>query len=219
MSARREGASPESVVVFVAPKNAVSVVRSVLSGFADDFPAAMIVLLQPGDGKERPLAQNLNRRSSLLVTQGAKGTPVRNGRVTVVLGDHSLALGADGSLIAAYGNVADDDAILFEDRSEAMDETTRSEPLIASLAIRYGRGAVAVALTGLDGSEAEGFRRVRANGGLTIALDESERLWEIRSQPATSNIRPHADDEFLLPKTIGARIRTMLDQSRGIAAL
>lgn len=188
----RSTAAPKNVVVFVAPPEAVSVLRAVLSELSVGFPAAIVILLHAGDGHERPVAHNLNVSSGLMVMPGVTGTELRQERAYVALPADNLVIDADGRLTAAGP----------------------SETLLSSLASRYGSGAIAIALTALDEREAEGFRRVREAGGHTIALDEADRLW---THPAGPRVVPAPADELLPASAIGTRMLAMLVASSSAA--
>lgn len=171
----------EAIVVFVAPPEAVSVLRSVLRRFPPDFPAAIVILLHAGTGKERPVADNLNVDSGLLVMPGVDGTLLRRGRATLVRADERLTVGAGGVLMPAHD----------------------SETLLMSIAARYRERAIAVALTGLGARESQDFRSFQEVGGHTIALDESGFLW---TDPAGPRVAPAPGDELLPADEIVNRI-------------
>jgi two-component system chemotaxis response regulator CheB len=200
-------AGVEHVAVFVAPPEAVSVIRAVLAYLPVNFPAAIVILLHVAPGRARPLADNLNVNRGLMVLPGEDGTVLRNNHGYVVLPEQRLAIGGDGRLTSAYGEDADDDAFLLDDSSDPAGQGFGGEALLASLAARYGTGAIAIALTELDVREAEGFRRVREAGGHTIALDEADRLW---TRPSGPRVVPGPADECLSTRAIGERMLRIL---------
>ena len=189
----------DQVAVLVAPAEGVPVFRA-LHG---DFPGAIVIMLHAGDGSERSVTDNLNVASNFMILHGKAGTALRNGHGYVLKAGSDLALGADGVLTKADGRTASDDALLF---GAAVENALPSESILASLAARYGKHGVAVALTALDDAEQEGFRRVREAGGHTIALDEADRLWADSSGP---RVVPHKGDETLTTSALGARMLQM----------
>ena len=191
------------MAVFVAPSEGVAVLREVFHSLHGGFPGAIVILLHAGTGGERSIADNLNVASNFMILKGEAGTALRNGHGYVVEASSDLALGADGVLMKADGRAAHDDALLF---GSSVENALASESVLASLAARYGKNGVAVALTALDGAEQEGFRRVREAGGHTIALDEADRLWADSRGP---RVVPHRGDETLSTAALGARMLQM----------
>ena len=159
-----------TIAVLVAPADGVAVLREVFRSLQGDFPGAIVILLHPGTGRERGVADNLNVSPGFMISPGLDGVRLRAGHGYVVSPGANLVVGADGRLTRGYGADADDDALLLGDDPGSQ---ARSEGLLASLASRHGARAIAVALTALDADEIEGFRRVREAGGHTVALDET----------------------------------------------
>ncbi|GEM_PF-4238015 len=178
-------AAVSHVAVLVAPADGVLVLRETFRSLQGDFPGAIVILLHPGTGRERGVADNLNVASNFMVLPGLDGTVLRNGHAYVVPAGSNLAIDADGSLVRA-GAISD----------------AASEAMLASL-VRYGSGAIAVALTALDPTESEGFRQVRAAGGHTIALDEADRLW---ADSSGARVVPDPEDELLTTTALGPRM-------------
>ncbi|RYG26538.1 chemotaxis protein CheB [bacterium] len=176
---------PANVVVMVAPPEAVTILRAVLAHFPPDFPAAVVILMHAGDGHERPVANNLNSSSSLMVMPAMDGTQLRDGYATVVFPHQNLTLGPGGSFGPQHG----------------------TETLLMSLAARYRERAVAVALTALGTRETQDFRSVREVGGHTIALDEADFLW---TSPAGPRVVPNEGDEVVLANMIVKRVSEIL---------
>lgn len=192
-----------TVAVLVVPADGVRVLRDVFRALQGDFPGAIVIVPQAGTGYERSIADNLNVASNFMVLPGLEGTRLRNARGYVVSPNANLVIGADGRLTSAYGADAGDDALLLGgDRSAP----TWGEALLASLASRYGGGAIGVALTGLDSLQREGFRQIRATGGHTIALDETDRLW---ADSSGARVMPDSEDELLSTAEIGPRMIAM----------
>lgn len=201
------------VVIFVTPPESVSVLRAVLNKLPSHLPAAAIFLVHTGTGAERPLAPNLNVSPRLLVLPGIDGTRLRNGRGYVVSEDHQLMLDGNGSFCHPIGTEAIVDGFLLS-RSKLLPtvDIRTADHMLASLAAFYGKGAVAVALTALSPNESEGFRRVRCEGGHTIALNEANRLWADSSGP---RVVASAGDEYLLDAEIGPRLASLLAPASG----
>jgi two-component system, chemotaxis family, protein-glutamate methylesterase/glutaminase len=176
------------VVVLVAPANGVTILRSVLDRLPPDFPAAIVILLHTVPGRETPVAHKLNVNPHPLVLPGSDGATLRAERAHIVFPAQNLAIGENGCLAIAT-------------------EGDASEPILASLAVRYGPAGIAVALTALDAREAEGFRLVREAGGHTIALDERDQLW---TESADPRVVPVAGDELVTAPLIGGRMFEIL---------
>lgn len=192
----------KQVVVFIAPPEAVSVLRAVLDKLPSNFPAAVIFLVHTGTGLERPLAENLNMSPRLLVAPGVDGTSLRNGRGYVVPQGLGIVIDKAGVLTLTPG--AEPEALLaLQSQPLIARDSPQADVLLASLGAYFGKGAVAVALTAISAQEAEGFRLVRRAGGHTIALDEAKRLWADSSGP---RVVPGAEDECLSDSEIGPRL-------------
>lgn len=209
---RRDETSLSHVVLFIAPPQAVSVIRTILAQLPREFPAAVLFLLHSGTGQEKSIAQNLNVNSGLLVMPGRDGAQLRNDHGYVILPTQNLAIGSDGCLTSAFdADTLDDDLVMHNNRISPNTAVVESEALLESMANRYRSGAIAVALTALEPREVEGFQRVREASGHTLDLDAADRHWEDSSSP---KLEPEPTDEVLSAEAIGKRILEIFSSAK-----
>ena len=195
----------QNVVVLVSPPAAVDILRKIFASLPTNFPAAIIILLHTSQERQRPVADNLNTSSAVMVVGGCDGMMLEEGKAHVLTTEQNLIVGGDKSLVPAFGRDADSDAYLLRNDQELPEGAP--ERILDSVALRYGKCAVAVALTLLDKREASGFRKIREMGGQTIALDESDFLW---TSPPEPRVVAAEADEVLPAAQIGKRMLEML---------
>jgi two-component system chemotaxis response regulator CheB len=85
--------------------------------------------------------------------------------------------------------------------------------LFQSVAAAYGRSVIGILLTGMGRDGAEGLRRLREAGGLTIAQDEESSI--IFGMPGEA-IRQGAAEYVLSPDQIAELIRSMAAPKAGV---
>jgi len=130
------------------------------------------------------LAEILNSRSHLEVTEAHDGDRLRHSSVFVAPPNHHMLVAKDGTIE------------LSSSSSEKVHYARPSaEPLFASVAEVYKENAIAVVLTGGDGDGSFGVQIIKAKGGTVIAQDRPTS--EDFSMPETS-IKT-GDVDFILP--------------------
>jgi two-component system, chemotaxis family, protein-glutamate methylesterase/glutaminase len=146
----------DRIVALGASAGGLSAAARVLGELPADFPAAVVVVLHLMAQHPSFLAEILDRRTSLPVTQAVDGDRLEAGRVYVAPPDAHLLVDADGRLVLDGGP-----PVHYVRPS--------IDRLLASLAESYEGRAVAVVLSGTGKDGAEGVRLVKAGGGTVLA--------------------------------------------------
>jgi two-component system chemotaxis response regulator CheB len=136
------------------PKAVMSIIRSLPANFA----ASVFVVQHISSGFARGFAQWLGRESSIRVSLAEDGTAFKSGEVLVAPNDcHMVIEGGTVRLVC----------------SEPVNCCRPSiDVLFNSLADEHGRSTVGVLLTGMGRDGAQGLRRIKDRGGVTIVQDE-----------------------------------------------
>jgi len=141
--------------------------QQVLSVFAADLPAAVVIAQHMPEGFTKMFAERLDRIVELRVREAEGDEELVPGLVLLAPGGKNLTVqsGMGGRVFA---------------RLDAPPPTDRYIPsadrLLTSAAAAYGNQVVSVVLTGMGDDGALGTRAVRAAGGLTIAEDEESSV-------------------------------------------
>jgi len=148
-----------ALVAVASSAGGFAALKQLLSDLSADIPAAFVIV-QHLDPKHRSLlAELLDRRSSLPVTEAKDGDVVKPGHAFVAPPDHHLLVNPDHTLVLT--------------RTELVHFVRPSADLLfESVAATFGPRAIAVVLsgTGLDGSM--GVKAVKKMGGSVVAQDE-----------------------------------------------
>jgi two-component system chemotaxis response regulator CheB len=151
---------PAHVVAIAASAGGLSALTVVLSLLPSDF-AAPILVVQHLDPRHRsPLAEILDYRIALWVTEAREGDRLSAGRVYVAPPDRHLLVRASGVLA-------------LSDTERVQYVRPAADLLFHSLAESWGVGAVAVVLSGKGQDGAEGVREVHRHGGTVIVQNEA----------------------------------------------
>lgn len=166
------------------PRALAELVPALPAGFA----AAVVVAQHMPPGFTGTLAERLDRRGPLRVTEAEDGAPLRPGHVLIAPGGRQMRVErTPGGLVA---RVYDDDACLHRPSVDRLFE---------SVARVAGRGSVGVVLTGMGNDGAAGLARIRRAGGRTLV--ESARTAVIDGMPAAA--RPVAERDVPLEEVAG----------------
>ena len=148
------------MVGLVTSSGGLAALSLVLSALPADFPAPLLVVQHLGPHHRSWLAEILDRRVSLLVTEVRGGERPRGGRVYVAPPDRHLVVRRDGLLGLTT-------AVRIQYSRPSADV------LLASLARIWKERAIAVVLTGRGRDGADGVLAVKQNGGRVIVQDEA----------------------------------------------
>ena len=166
------------------PRALAELIPALPAGFA----SAVVVAQHMPAGFTETLAERLDRRSHLRVSEARDGDPVLPGRVLIAPGGRQMRVErTPGGLVA---RLHDDDTSLHRPSVDRLFE---------SVSRAAGAAVVGVVLTGMGNDGAAGLARIRHAGGR--ALVESERTAVINGMPAAA--RPSAERDVPLDEMAG----------------
>lgn len=152
----------DRIIVIGASTGGTEAIGEILSQLPRSAPGVVIVQHMPA-GFTRMFAERLNELSELAVKEAEDGDDVVAGRALVAPGGYQTRIVAAGSG--------------YQVRVERAPRVNRHCPsvdvLMGSVAEHAGTSAVGVILTGMGDDGADGLRRMRAAGALTLAQDEA----------------------------------------------
>jgi two-component system chemotaxis response regulator CheB len=162
---------PAEVVAIAASTGGPAALHRLLTTLPADFPLSILVVQHISRGFTPGFADWLDKASPLRVKLAEKGEPLRPGTVYVAIDDHHLRVSPSRTIhlstVEAVGGFRPSGTVLFE-----------------SVATAFGRGAVAVILTGMGRDGVDGLRAIRRAGGRTIV--ESEATAVIYGMPGAA---------------------------------
>jgi two-component system, chemotaxis family, protein-glutamate methylesterase/glutaminase len=189
------------VIAMAASVGGLKALSVILGGLPANFPAAIAIVMHLAPEHKSILAEILNSRTHLAVKQAHTGDVLSRGSVFVAPPNHHLSVVEDGRLKLSSSAA---EKIHFARPS--------AEPLFASVAEIYKRGAIAVVLTGGDGDGSFGVQIIKERGGTVIAQDRPTS--QDFSMPETS-IKT-GDVDFILPlNAIAPKLIELVGADRG----
>src|ERR1035437_5739456 len=145
------------VIAIAASAGGLKALSVILGGLPENFPAAIAIVMHLAPDHKSLLAEILNSRSQLVVTEAHNGDQLCPARVFIAPPNHHLLVAEDGRLQLS---LAQAEKIHFARPS--------AEPLFATVAAVYRQSAIAVVLTGGDGDGSFGVQIIKDKGGLVI---------------------------------------------------
>jgi two-component system chemotaxis response regulator CheB len=180
---------PAEVVAIAASTGGPAALHTILVPLPADFPVPILVVQHIARGFGPGLAGWLDKASALRVKVAEESELLRAGTVYVAGDDHHLCVSSSRRVhlsgAPAVGGFRPSGTVLFE-----------------SVAAAFGRGAVAVILTGMGRDGVDGLRAIRRAGGRTIA--ESEATAVVYGMPAAAVRDGLADVVLPLPEVCAA---------------
>ena len=172
------------VIAMAASAGGLKALSAILGGLPADFPAAIAIVMHVAPDHKSLLAEILNSRSHLPVTEAHNGDLLSPARIFVAPPNHHLFVANDGRLKLSSVHAKKNH---FSRPS--------AEPLFATVARVYKKNAIAVVLTGGDGDGSFGVQIIKDQSGTVIAQDRPTS--ENFSMPETT-IKT-GDVDFILP--------------------
>ena len=151
---------PKHAVALAASAGGLAALTEVLFSLPADFAAPVLVLQHLSPKHRSWLPEILDRRVALPVVQVRGGERLEAGRVYVAPPGLHLLVTLEGRL--ELSGVA---RVQFVRPSANL--------LVASLAESWGKGAIAVVLTGTGRDGADGVRAIKDHGGTVLAQDKA----------------------------------------------
>jgi two-component system chemotaxis response regulator CheB len=152
----------DRIIAIGASTGGTEAIAEILSQLPRATPGVVIVQHMP-KGFTRMFADRLNELSELEVKEAEDGDQLRPGRALIAPGGYQTRVVAAGSG--------------YEVRVERAARVNRHCPsvdvLMRSVAEHAGASAVGVILTGMGDDGADGLRRMREAGAMTLAQDEA----------------------------------------------
>jgi two-component system, chemotaxis family, protein-glutamate methylesterase/glutaminase len=165
-------------VVLASSAGGLNALTHVLAGLGADFPAALIVVQHVHPDRRSMMADILQRRTALRVTEAADGDMLQAGHVYIAPSDHHLLLYTDGTLrlsqtpLVRYSRPSAD--VLFE-----------------SAAAHFKTRLIAVVLSGSGTDGAIGVTAIKQAGGTVIV--QQPQSAEFDGMPAAARATGFAD--------------------------
>jgi len=172
------------VIAMAASVGGLKALSIILGALPPDFPAAIAIVMHLAPDHKSVLAEILDSRSHLTVTEAHTGDRLCPAHVFIAPPNHHLLVTKDGVLQLSSAHAK---KIHFSRPS--------AEPLFATVARVYKRNAIAVVLTGGDGDGSFGVQIIKDKCGMVIAQDRPTS--ENFSMPETSI--QTGDVDFILP--------------------
>ncbi|MGI8431743.1 MAG: PAS domain S-box protein, partial [Chthoniobacterales bacterium] len=166
----RDRDQPAAVVGLGASAGGIAVLQQFFTDMAPDSGLAFVVVMHLSPDHESSLAQILQQKTAMPVTQVNETVQVRPNHVYVIPPNKQLAL--------------EDGALRLLDAQHAPGRRVTIDLFFRTLAQAYGQRSVCIILSGTDSDGVIGLKHVRAQGGVTIAQDPKEA--EHDSMPLTA---------------------------------
>jgi len=194
------GKTAEKLVVIASSSGGPRALSQVIPKLPADLAAAVLVVQHMPADFIAPLAERLDRGSSLIVKVAEAGELLQHGRVLIAPGDAACRVVADprGHQRLIELTMPSDGVLLCYSAANIVME---------SAALVYGRNATGVVLTGMGSDGTDGLRAIKNHGGHTIAEHESTCV--VYGMPKTAIEAGVVDQVVALPDVAGAITNTV----------
>lgn len=176
------------VVALAASTGGPRALAELIPALPPDLGAAVIVAQHMPAGFTSSLAERLDRRSALPVSEARHGDLLMENRVYIAPGGRHLSVssGMDGRRL-----------LEVRDEAPVLGVRPSADVLFRTLAETFGPSAVGVVLTGMGRDGAEGLRRLREAGAFAIVQDQATST--VYGMPKTALSTAGADAVAALP--------------------
>jgi len=164
LRSRSTGTRGTWVVAIGASTGGPRAVEYVLRTLPADLPAALVVVQHMPSGFTRSFAERLDKICALTVREGTEGDLLHPGVAYIAPGGYHMHI-QRGSVHDELGHITLDDGPPVHNVRPAVDVT------MVDVAELFGSRALGVVLTGMGSDGALGLRRIKEEGGVTIAQD------------------------------------------------
>jgi two-component system chemotaxis response regulator CheB len=198
-SRRPMSASTPAVVVIGTSTGGPAALSLVLRGLSADFPLPILIVQHMPPLFTPMLAKHLQQDGGRPCTEAVDGAPIQRGHTYVAPGDFHLYVDKQGARLVTGLNQAPPEHYC----------RPSVNPLFESAAQWYGRGVLAVMLTGMGEDGIEGTRKVVELGGTVIAQDQASSV--VWGMPAAV-VREELADQVLPLDCVAAGILRLCHQ-------
>ncbi|HET8653902.1 MAG TPA: chemotaxis response regulator protein-glutamate methylesterase [Longimicrobiaceae bacterium] len=168
--AEAPGGAPEApqVLAIAASTGGPNALAQLLSGLPRDFPLPTIIVQHMPPFFTAALAERLQRETGRPCREAVHGEVIEGGRTYIAPGDHHMTVMTDEGR-----------PVLRLDQGPHVNYCRpAADPMLCSVAHVYGRGALAVVLTGMGEDGLGGCREIFRHGGRIVVQDQaSSTVW------------------------------------------
>jgi two-component system CheB/CheR fusion protein len=167
---RRDPNEPAAVVGLGASAGGIGPLRQFFTDMDPQSGLAFVVVMHLSPEYESQLANVIQQKTTMPVTQVNETVHVRPNHVYVIPPNHQLTF--------------EDSTLHLVPPQQPLGRRVTIDLFFRTLAQAYGQRAVCIIMSGTDSDGVIGLKHIRAQGGLTIAQDPNEA--EHDSMPATA---------------------------------
>lgn len=160
------------IVAIGASAGGPPALRRILPMFPKDFPLGILIVQHMPANFTAHLAEALDKSSQIKVKEAEHNDGILKSVALIAPGSHYMVCGRGGSS-RAFGNV------LLQDPDPEITGTIHSisiNTMFESVAERFGNKVIAVIMTGMGSDGVRGIKKIKEEGGITIAQDESSSM-------------------------------------------
>ncbi|WP_219267880.1 chemotaxis protein CheB [Pseudomonas sp. Xaverov 259] len=180
-------------IVVGASAGGVEALLSIFGGLPDTFGLPIIAVLHLPDERRSQLAEVFARRLSI---------PVHEARDKEMIAPGTLYFAGPGYHLS----VENDRSLSMSQEDRVHHSRPAIDYLFASAADAYGKGLLAILLTGANQDGARGLAHVKQSGGTTVVQDPTEA--RIAVMPLAA-LALHAPDHILTLSQIGSLLASL----------
>jgi two-component system chemotaxis response regulator CheB len=181
-------------IVMASSAGGLAALSTILAHMPRHFPAPILVVQHRGREYPHLLGEILTRRTTLDVRHAEEGDELRAGTVYIALPDSHLVVRPDRRLG-------------YTDHRRIKYLRSAANPLFESASEIFGKGLVAVVLTGADADATDGVQSVKKHGGIVIAQDKATS--EVFDMPRAA-IATGCVDQVLPLERIAGVLKTLV---------
>jgi two-component system chemotaxis response regulator CheB len=196
----RQRVEGEGLLAIGASTGGPPALAVILKGLPRGFPLPVVIVQHIAPGFVKSLAQWLKRESPLEVKVAGDGDILSPGTVYLAPDDRHMEIGRDRN-------------ICLSDSPPVRGHRPSVDRLMESASHSYGKRAVGVILTGMGSDGADGLKKLRDAGGLTIVQDEATSL--VYGMPREAALRGGAEIISPLEKIAEEIVEAVSPKKRG----
>ncbi len=154
--------TPSFIVAIGASTGGTEAIRWLLQAVPENFPPIVIAQHMPV-GFTHSFAKRMNNLSKITVKEAEEGETLKNGHAYIAKGDRHLVL----------KKVDDTHQLVLDDSELVNGHKPAVDVLFESVAENFKKNALGVILTGMGSDGSKGLKKIKEEGGQTIAQDEN----------------------------------------------